>query len=132
MRTLITKLVNVEKELAIEHGEFSFFILALREDSVDRWDLLVSAPWLGKMDTYSLEIVVGKLQLHLSTKEIVFISRVVIIEESKQIPVEIQDFVTTEQGITEVRDVLIYGVQISRAYVISSQKNIPVLHATYI
>ena len=46
MRELLEQFVELERRLVEEHGQFSLFALFLREDSTDKWDLVVAAPWI--------------------------------------------------------------------------------------
>ena len=62
--------VNAASDMAAEHGEFAVFILVLREGMAgvmstsssdpprpERWDVIVSAPWLAPDRRSSLEYV---------------------------------------------------------------------------
>ena len=44
---LTEKFTRLESQIAQEKGDFTLFALFMREDVPDRWDLIVSAPWLG-------------------------------------------------------------------------------------
>ena len=46
MNQLVEKLASLERDISSEKGDFSLFALFLREDAYDRWDLLVSSPWI--------------------------------------------------------------------------------------
>jgi len=45
-QTLARRLQLAEKAIASAHGQFVLFVLAEREETPDKWDLLVSARWL--------------------------------------------------------------------------------------
>jgi hypothetical protein len=45
VRDLLTKLQNTELRISRERGPFVLFALFLREGSLDRWDVVISAPW---------------------------------------------------------------------------------------
>lgn len=44
----LSKFQQVYEEIRTKKGEFDFFALFLREDAHRKWDLVVSAPWLGE------------------------------------------------------------------------------------
>lgn len=123
MKELVAKLRTVEKDLSDEHGEFSLFALFLREQSLDKWDLLISADWIDKMDGIPLKIVVNKLNSYLSKKELLQISRVVIIQENNPDLVLFQDAISEENQPTELRNSDFFGMPIKHAYVITSQRS---------
>ena len=78
----LEKLTAVEQTLAADCGPFSFFALALREDSPDRWDLLVSAPWISASERDALKRIANAVTGALSDPEILKISRIVILNKS--------------------------------------------------
>ena len=45
-KILARRLQLAETTIASMHGQFILFVLAEREEVPDKWDLLVSAPWL--------------------------------------------------------------------------------------
>ena len=81
----IDNLTAVEQTLAAECGPFSFFALALREDSPDRWDLLVAAPWISAAEREALRRIANAVTGTLSDLEILKISRIVILHKSDPI-----------------------------------------------
>ncbi|WP_068466691.1 hypothetical protein [Candidatus Protochlamydia phocaeensis] len=82
MKEIIEKLKNILAELIKENGDIVFFALFLREDSPNKWDLIISADWLNSGNVESYRVVATKIQNILSEKELTQISRIVIIDES--------------------------------------------------
>lgn len=82
MNELIEKLKVVLKELLEEEGEIVFFALFLREDSNNKWDLIVSADSLSSDDVDSYRIIAAKIQNTLLENELIKISRIVIIDKN--------------------------------------------------
>src|SRR5262245_66342917 len=76
---LIHKLEEIEAELAREKGPFMLFGLFLPEEGLDRWDLVLAAPWL-ELDGPNRDLIFRWLQERLSKEEIVLLSRVVTLE----------------------------------------------------
>ncbi|MCH8496278.1 MAG: hypothetical protein LAT57_11705 [Balneolales bacterium] len=75
------------------------------------------------MKSVPLSTVVDKLKSHLSKKEIITISRVVIIEESNPALEVFQNAITVEHGSSEIKNSNFFGVQIRHAFIITSQKS---------
>ena len=47
MKEVLNKLMSIEKESSAERGDYNLFALFLREDSSNKWDILVSADWIN-------------------------------------------------------------------------------------
>ena len=84
MEEIINRIVQIEKETSQEKGEYIFFGVLLREDSPNRWDIVVAASWLtpGIIDGYAY--LGKKLNSYLNEREIILISRVVILDPTHQ------------------------------------------------
>ena len=70
------KMMQVERVLAQKHGPFTVFALLEREDSFGRWDVVVSAPWLGTA-MEDIRLVAKQVTKLLSVQEVVTVSRIV-------------------------------------------------------
>jgi hypothetical protein len=44
---ILQRFAALEASIAEEKGSFALFALFMRKEVPDRWDLIVSAPWLG-------------------------------------------------------------------------------------
>lgn len=80
MRDFYQKLHLALTQLENEHDEISLFAIFLRDNSLDLWDLIVSAQWLNSSDLNSLKIVCSKIQDSLKGSEILKLSHVVILD----------------------------------------------------
>ena len=123
MEQMVEKLALLEREVSSEKGEFVLFGLFLREDANDRWDLLVSAPWLEANERDGLRYLAGEIQSRLDVEEQLSLSRVVILEEDNQVLAAVQRTVSTSHTTIEVEDSVFFGMQFRRAYVITSRKD---------
>lgn len=123
MKELINKFKTIEKELSDEKGEFNLFALFLREDSANKWDLLVSADWIIDNKSESLNLITKKVQEHLDNKELVNLSRIVLIEENNPALEAFHNAISAEHTSAEIQDSNFFGLQIKHAYVITSRKN---------
>lgn len=123
MDQMVGKLKSVEREVSSEKGDFRLFVLLLREDARDRWDLLVSAPWLEANKRDGLEYLVNKLQVGLDAQERLSLSRVVILEEDNPVLAAVQRIAGVSHGRLEMRDIVVNGIEIRQAYVITSKQD---------
>src|SRR5690554_3830092 len=81
MTELVKKFRKIESLLSEEKGEFNLFALFLRDGSANKWDLLVSADWIEGNKPESLQIINEKIQEYLEKKELLKLSRIVLIDE---------------------------------------------------
>jgi hypothetical protein len=54
----------------------------LREDSLEKWDIVVAAPWLQSNDKKAYALVIAQIQSALTTPELVQFSRVVVLDDT--------------------------------------------------
>jgi len=66
--TLFDKFQQAEEELSREHGRFSLFGLFERRNLIGRWDVVMSAPWLGT-DYAARKWMVENLQWRFTDEE---------------------------------------------------------------
>lgn len=123
MNTLIEKIKNIEIELSKEKGGFKLFALFLREESFDKWDVLISAPWVQNNQQESFRYIANKIQEKLNKEELLQLSRIILINEKNTTLTAINKAINTEHGINEVRDSNFFGLQIKHAYIITSKNN---------
>jgi len=123
MKKLVEKFQEIERELSEERGRFNLFALFLREESANKWDLLVSADWIDEDKSDSLKVISKKVQEKLSKKEIVNLSRIVLIEENNPSLVAIQKAINVEHESAEIKDDNFFGLEIKHAFVITSGRS---------
>ncbi len=122
MKDIATKLIGIEKKMSEKKGAFNLFALFMREDAENKWDLLVSSKWISKNKPESLKYIASNVQKALTQKELVKISRIVIIDDDNSALDAIHQAIATEHNITEIRDSIFFGLSIQHAYIITSQK----------
>ena len=131
MKETLDKLKPIVEALEKEHGPILFFALFLREDSLEKWDIVVSAPWLSSSEKQAYEIVISKIQDSLNTAELVQFSRVVILDSIDPVVSFLQEVCPlTNGGFKESpKDFSIepfsekFGFTIKKAYILRCQKN---------
>lgn len=122
MKDIATKLRDIEKKMSEKKGAFNLFALFMREDAENKWDLLVSSKWISKNKPESLKYIASNVQDALTQKELVKISRIVIIDNDNSALDAIHQSLATEHSITEIRNSIFFGLPIQHAYIITSQK----------
>lgn len=125
MKQLIDKLAALEKIMSEERGSFALFALFLRENSIGTWDLLVAAPWLKRGRKESLEYIAAHLQNDLTTKEMVMLSAILVLDWDDPHMAEVYDLTNVEHGLVEFSDRDVMGQTIKRGYIITSRKTQP-------
>ena len=89
MRNQFDKFRKIGQMIAEERGSFWLFALFLREESPNRWDLVVSDPWVGEDRYAALDYTVGKVQEVLDPKEIIQLSHVAILVKESPVLEEV-------------------------------------------
>jgi len=120
---LLEKLQKLEFELSEQKGSFDLFGLILREDSLDRWDVVVAAPWFGADKRNILKLLTEKLAESLGAAEMMMISRVVPLAYHDRFLSAIQGIARLEHGLREIGDIDLAGVRVSRGYLITCQSS---------
>ena len=122
MNEIVEKFASLEAEIAAKRGNFSLFALFLREDVPDRWDLMVSAPWLSTNKRgEAVDYLVDEIKLHLGPLDLVNLSRIVLVNPNDPPAQALAKAFHVEHGMVEVRDSNLFGLQVKHAYIITSK-----------
>jgi hypothetical protein len=122
MRELAEKLRDLERGMADEKGPFALFALFLREDSPNRWDLVVSAPWIEADEDAALGYLAERLRTALSETELVSISHIAPVSSSDPRLEAVRRVLNASHRIVEVRNSEFFGLPIAHAFIITSRK----------
>ena len=116
------KLALLEREISEKRRDFALFGLFLREDAQDedKWDLLVSAPWLDADKKEGLSYLAKEIQKRLEPDELLSISRIVVLEKGNPILEAIHKAVNVKHGEVKVQDSNFFGVRITQACISTS------------
>ena len=123
---LFEEIVSIERQTSREKGEFSLFALFLREESPDKWDLIVSAPWIEADKEGSLRYLASLVQSRLTPSGLLSLSKIVLIDVDNPALEAVQNTVAVEHGKVEVRDSNYFGLPIKQAYIITSKRRVKV------
>ena len=103
------------------------FALFLREDSPDKWDLLISAVWLEHIKLKSFGEFIDGFKQIIGEEESMKLSRIVPLNRDEEGLWTILDSVRATRGIEEIRDVSFFGVGVKHGYVFrADRKQAPV------
>ena len=122
MKTVIDALLDVERALSSEKGPFTLFALFLREEALEKWDLVVSAPWIEKDKRSALRLLADRLQESLSASDVLSISRIVLLDPSDAGVELINRTVRVEDSTVEVKNSTFFGQQIRHAHIFASKR----------
>lgn len=98
MKTIIEKLKKIIVSLEESHGPILIFALFLREDPLDKWDIVTSASWLDASNMNSYNLVSSKIQESLSSTELTKLARVVILDKDDLVVNYLQDNFSITNG----------------------------------
>jgi hypothetical protein len=126
MRELLEKLAALERDAALEKGDFTLFALFLREDSPDRWDLLAAADWMDANQWDGIRYLAEQLQTRLTAPELLTLSRIVYIAKDNPGLPALLRAVNVKHGSVELQNCMFFGMDIKTAYVITSDAPRPI------
>lgn len=120
------KLIAVLNEITAEKGEPNLFGLFLRREAPNVWDLFIASPWIERNRSKAMRYLADKVKAHLSSDELLSLSRIVILESHYPLLQAIYDAIPAgkEQAVFRNEDFL--GLEIKRGYVLKAirpQKN---------
>jgi hypothetical protein len=122
MREYIDKIIEVEKKISEELGEFNLFVLFEREDIKDRWDILISMPFSEEMKNEIITKIHSELLKVLPNEAVIKLSRIVMFETSNPIVESFNMLAKVKHGNVEIKDSLVSNIRIKQALLITSQR----------
>ncbi len=126
MKSILEKLKQIIQSLEDKHGPILIFALFLREDPLEKWDIVVAASWLSASDMNSYKIIASKIQETLNSVELIELARIVILDRDDHVLSFFQDnFSVTNGHYEEVSGDQFstrFGFTIKRAYLLRCQK----------
>jgi hypothetical protein len=122
MKELVDRFVALERKLSTEKGDFMLFALFMRDDAMDKWDLVVAAPWIESNRKTALRYVTNQIQAAFKPDEITHLSRVVLVDETNPALDAINRAIRVQHGVADIQNSDFFGLQIKHGYIITSQK----------
>jgi hypothetical protein len=116
------KLIAILNEITAEKGEPNLFGLFLRREAPNVWDLFIASPWLEKDIRKALAYLANKVKAHLTSDELLSLSRIVILESHYPLLQAIFSAIPAgkEQAVFRNEDFL--GLEIRRGYVLKAKR----------
>jgi len=87
----------------------------MREDVPDRWDLIVSAPWLGEDKRAGVSYLVAQIKSRLGEDDLVNLSRIVLIDPKDVAVQNLNRAIQVEHGN-------FFGLPIKHAFIVTSKR----------
>ena len=117
-----SKFEQIRDEIIAEKGDLTFFALFLREGVEDRWDLLASASWLDRDKAGGRRYLTRKLTTRLADREMLELSRIVVIERNDPSLRKLLRDTTVDDGETcELQNVQFAGQSLRRALIFEAK-----------
>ena len=117
---LLNKFCAVKRELSKEKGPFKLFCLCELEEVQGQWDIVMSSKKLPARDMKTLRFVVDKIYAIVSKKDIVKISRVILLNINEPFVKELEQFLENSNNPKELFNVEIDNLKIKQAHIIVS------------
>lgn len=117
---LFNKFCTIERELSEEKGPFKLFALIELEEVPGQWDVVMSSKALPDRDMETLRFVVNKIYAIVSQKEIVKVSRVIVLDVNEPFVTEIEKFLSRTHNPKEIFNCEIDELKIKQAHIIVS------------
>ena len=118
---LVLEFAKLESDVAASRGDFALFALFLREDVPDRWDLIVSAPWVLN-EKAELSYLVDKIKSVLGPNALTQLSRIVFADPTDLEVQSLNKAIRVEHGSVEVKDSNFFGLAVKHAFIITSKR----------
>jgi hypothetical protein len=121
MRAPTDALLQIERSVAAEKGPFALFALFLREEApLEKWDLVVSAPWIEENKGIALRLISERIKTSLTASDLLMISRIAIADPSDPAVDAINRAVRVEHSAVEIKDGTFFGQRIKHAHIFAS------------
>ncbi len=125
MNIPIEKYRALEKEISEQKGQFFFFALLLHKGAFNKWDLVVSAPWIEESVTGAIRYIVAQMRERFTPEERLQLSRVATASPSL-LPLDTLEFelghIDFQHELHKIRHVELFGAQTERGYIITAKR----------
>ena len=118
----IEKFRRVMQDVSATRGEFVLFGLFLREEAPDKWDLVISAPWLEAEKLKALREFVEKATPIVGSQELLVLSRIVTLSPDDSNLDALLQAVQVDNGPLELWNPDFFGLDIKHAYILRAKR----------
>ena len=116
----VEKFREIEVKISREYGDFNLFALIEREDTPDKWDVVVSAAWIGTKYRWAIELIATEIKNQLSLSERLMVSRIVALPPTDPL-VRGLNLVGAKHSSIRLTNNSFNGLTIKEAFLITSQ-----------
>ena len=120
MSDLAEKLCKIEVDISAERGNFNLFALVEREDSLGKWDIIISADWIKEKEKEVINLIAAKLRKSLTEAEQLMFSRIVVLSPNEPF-VKNLNMISVEHGSLKISNNTFNGIFVKEAYLITSK-----------
>ena len=117
--TLFDNLQQAEKELSHEWGAFSLCGLFERRNRIGKWDVVMSAPWLGT-GYAAIKWMVDNLQWRFTDEEWLTTARVLPLDPLGEFVTSIGLLYPMEHGLKHIPSIILSEQEINRGVIITA------------
>jgi hypothetical protein len=117
MNEIISKLILIAEEAAIEKGSLDLLGLFLREEGPNQYDILFSAKWITRDRSGSLTYLAHKIQSRFTPDEFVKVTGIEFIDSDNPGLPEVLS-VKKEDEIVELKRTEFFGMDMRRVYIL--------------
>jgi hypothetical protein len=117
---LFNKFCTIERELSEEKGPFKLFALIELEEVPGQWDVVMSSKALPDRDMETLRFVVNKIYAIVNKKEIVNVSRVIVLDVNEPFVTKTEHLLSRIHNPKEIFNCEIDDLKIKHAHIIVS------------
>jgi hypothetical protein len=118
---MVEKLKKVLAELNLNHKQLWLFAMLKMDEIVDKWSLIVSAPWISD-DSRSndFEYIIGLLKKELTGEELSTIARLVLLDKDDHL---VEELLKKNTG-DSVKEEAVNGNVVHDGIIIESNKDL--------
>ncbi|CAN2039827.1 conserved hypothetical protein [Candidatus Magnetomoraceae bacterium gMMP-15] len=120
-QVIIDKFIKIKHDIIEEKGDFTLFALFLRDNSPNKWDVVVAGPWLDSDKNEAYNYLSKQITLRLEPKEMTSLARIALIDETNPGLSEVlRASKDSSSSIIEIMDSVFFEQDIRHAYIFSS------------
>jgi hypothetical protein len=118
---VVEKLRQIELEISTIKGNFTLFALIEREDSLGKWDVVVSVQWVDVTEKELINNIAFNIHNKLTKEEQLMLSRIVVLPSSDPL-VQNLNLIGVEHGSVKLSNNTFNGIVIKEAFLITSKR----------
>lgn len=120
-KKFFSKVLELEKLISKERGEFNLFALFQREENKSEWDLVISRNWPKTTDSETLSYTIDKLKIFFDLEERSVISKIAIIEPTDPFVININSALEVKHSKLFINRSAFNGIMIDNGVIFTSQ-----------